>query len=464
MPKFAKRFLIAVAALLVVLAVVLLCINLYLQSGGVQQRIHAAVLKNTGVNFTIGSMAYTPWGGLVLKNISAPDPQAKGQNFMEARALRIRFSLPALFEKKFIVTECILAEPILRARQLESGDWMIPLPAKEPPVADAERKPAPTEITPKAPTAVFRAHLEKFQIRSGTVLFVDRKGRIVLQLDKVNIAAQIAEDLTASGTFEVGRANVGNYVKPNDITGPFTWDGQTLELPEIKGFLASGKLTGNYRALVLGAKPSFALDARLEGVLIKKLFRDAGLDPGKTDGRLNGELQLAGDPRTSDDTEGRGHFELESAQLKPMDFLTKLGELFQIEELQLLKLNDARMDLTIKNERVTIDSLVMKSENLILRGKGPIRFSGKMDLDAELLVNSKLQQQLRGMLGKNFRESDEAGYRQLDFNITGRLESPKTDLLDKLIGINIGQDVGGMFKSLFRSAPAAKPATEKSGD
>ena len=99
-----------------------------------------------------------------------------------------------------------------------------------------------------------------------------------------------------------------------------------------------------------------------------------------------------------------------SAKLKPMDFLIKLGELLNNDELQLLKLSDAKIDATIRDERVQVDDIILKSDNLILRGNGPIRFDGKMNLDARLLVNLKLQHQLRGALGKNLVDSEDPEY------------------------------------------------------
>jgi hypothetical protein len=135
-----------------------------------------------------------------------------------------------------------------------------------------------------------------------------------------------------------------------------------------------------------------------------------------------------------------------------MDFLIKLGELLNIDELQLLKLSDAKIDVTIRDERVQVDDIILKSDNLILRGNGPIRFNGKMNLDARLLVNLKLQRQLRGALGKNLVDSEDPEYRQIPFSVTGRIDNPKTDLLDKLIGTKVGQDVGGMLINILRSS------------
>jgi hypothetical protein len=123
----------------------------------------------------------------------------------------------------------------------------------------------------------------------------------------------------------------------------------------------------------------------------------------------------------------------------------------------LLKLSDARIDATIQDERVHIDDMTLKSDNLILQGTGPVRFNGKINLDASLMVNRKLQQQLKGVLSKNFVESEDPEYRELPFTVTGRVDNPKTDLIDKLVGAKVGQDVGGMLMNILRSSASPKP-------
>ena len=81
------------AGFLVATAIVLLCINLYLQSDGVQQRIRDAALRSLGTEIKIRSTMYTPWSGLVLRGISVADPTNANLNIVEATALRVRFSL-----------------------------------------------------------------------------------------------------------------------------------------------------------------------------------------------------------------------------------------------------------------------------------------------------------------------------------------------------------------------------------
>jgi hypothetical protein len=450
-PKIAKRFLFVVAALVAVVAVVLLCVNLYLQSGGVQQRIRAAAERALGAEVKIRSTSYTPWGGLNLRGLSIPDPTAPERNIVQAEGLRVRFPLGPLLQQRFVVTECILIEPTLVARQGPDGNWILPLPGRRP--RDVEVPAEPSAPSIKGPS--FKAELQRVRLTQGTILFIDAKSRPVLSMDKVDLEAKVTPEHTAEGTFYIARMQVSTSLKPNKIGGPFIWDGRILDLPAIKGFLGGGNLNAAYR-LVTAPEPSFTLNARLDEVLLKKLVEDANVEPGRTDGKLQGAFELAGDPRNSDSLTGKGQLELISATLRPMEILVKVGELFQIDELQLLRLHDAKMNFTVGNERVHIDDLILKSENLIISGTGPIRFNGKLNLNARLLVNGKLQRQLKGVLGSNFVESEIPDYKQLPFTVTGKIDSPKTDLLDKITGLKISNEVPGILKNLFQAIPQQK--------
>jgi type II secretion system protein N len=458
-PTIAKRFLIIAASVLAAAAIALLCINLYLQSSGVQQRIREAAVRSLGSELNIQSTAYTPWSGLVIRGISVPDPTGANLNIAEAAALRVRFAFRPLLSRRFVVTECTLFGPRLIVRQLENGDWLIPLPSPRAQPPEVPQDPA----LATARGVSFKAELEQFRLRSGNVVFLNAKNRAIVTLDRVNISGKIAPDRSVAGIFEIGKADLLTSLKPRKIGGPFTWDGKTLDLPDIQGSLAGGKLTGKYR-VESNEQPSFTLGLQLTSVLLRKLAEEAQVEPGKTEGTLEGSVSLTGDPRNSNSITGEAHFELISAKLKPVEFLVKLGELLQIDELQLLKLSDARADLTVRDERVQVEDITLKSDNLILRGSGPVRFNGKMNLDARLLFNLKLQHQLKGVLAKNLVDSEDPEYRQIPFTVTGRIGDPKTDLFDKLIGVKVGQDVGGVLMDILRSSAPQKSEDKSEKD
>lgn len=308
MPKFAKRFFSIAAGFLVATAIVLLCINLYVQSDGVQQRIRDAALRSLGTEIKIRSTMYTPWSGLVLRGISVADPTNANLNIVEATALRVRFSLVPLLNNRFVITECTLFEPKLIVRQLENGDWLIPLPPARTQTQEASKEASPST----AKGFSFKAELQQFRLRSGNIVFLNAKNRAILTLDRADIGGQIASNHSAMGIFEVGKADFFNSLKPRKIGGPFTWDGKVLDFPDIQGSLAGGKLNGNYR-IESGDQPSFALGLQVSGVLLRKLAEEAQLEPGKTEGILQGSVDLGGDPRESHSTTGAGHFELVSA-------------------------------------------------------------------------------------------------------------------------------------------------------
>jgi hypothetical protein len=82
-------------------------------------------------------------------------------------------------------------------------------------------------------------------------------------------------------------------------------------------------------------------------------------------------------------------------------------------------------------------------------------------------VNEKLRRETRGLVGSNFKPSEIQGYTHMPFKIGGTTAKPTTDLLDKVVGARIGQDLGGFLKNLFRMpqnkktkapTPTASPA------
>jgi hypothetical protein len=52
----------------------------------------------------------------------------------------------------------------------------------------------------------------------------------------------------------------------------------------------------------------------------------------------------------------------------------------------------------------------------------------------EIARQSQAPTPAQGRAGKNLLDSEDPEYRQIPFSVTGRIDNPKTDLFDKLIG------------------------------
>ena len=82
---------------------------------------------------------------------------------------------------------------------------------------------------------------------------------------------------------------------------------------------------------------------------MRKLAEQAQLEPGKTEGILQGSVDLGGDPRESHSTTGAGHFELVSAKLKPMDFLANWASCSKLTNFNCSSLLRAHSNSTALN-------------------------------------------------------------------------------------------------------------------
>jgi len=137
-----------------------------------------------------------------------------------------------------------------------------------------------------------------------------------------------------------------------------------------------------------------------------------------------------------------------------------------VDELQLLQLSEGKCLFRVVEGKVVIDELFLKSQNLCLAAKGPVGSTGELDLDSRILLNESLASRLRGLLGRNMTPAPEPGFSQIAFHVSGPAANPRTDLLERLTGIRIGGDLGGLgnllqglglFGRPAQSAPPAVP-------
>ncbi len=459
MPRRARKFLIVCGVVASAFLITLLGINLYLQSEGVQTRIRQAASTSLGATIRTGGSSYTPWGGFAISHIVVPDPESPSKTLLEAASLRIRFALLPLLRGRLQIREIVLSDPLLTARQDAQGNWVLlvpPPPREEIPVTLPERAPG-------QPGRSFKIFIERIRVQNGRADFLDSKGRSLGRIEGADLNAAVHDGKSSSGDLRIGDIFVADALRLRNLAGPFTWDGSALDLPAIHGILASGTLEGAYH-LETGETPAFESRWTLNGAKLKKLASEAGINAQGTSGLLNGHLELSGDPENPESFAGMATLNMTGARFVPLDFLVQFGQMFGIEELQTLRLNEATSAFQIAKGQVRIESVRLKSENLILTGTGTADFDGSLNVDAALHVNKKLQRNLvRGIIGKNFRQSEDPEYKRLDFRVTNTLAQPRTDLLEKLIDIKVGEDLGGLINNLF-GAPKPKKGNDKADD
>lgn len=479
MHPIAKPLLIALGGLFLLWAGAVLLANIYLQSEAVQERLRDAISRNTGMPAKIGQTYYTPWSGVTLSSIALLREEPVGNPFLEAKSLKASVVFSDLLKGRITVRHIALETPSLEIRQpaaavstptmpepipvenLEAVE--VPLPG--PTLVQKETTPVPSPTTEEKSAEAPKISVEAFRVQNGRAVFFDSKGAKTLELDGIFVDAKPEGDRRFSGTYRIERGIVWNTLRPRSFAGRFEWDNGRLNLPDLSADLAEGRLTAQ---LEWQPDQTFAMATNIESVSLKTLATDAGLDAEGTQGQLFGKLVLGGTAGQPASFVGSAEASLLEARMEPIELIRQLGELLRVDELRMLELKAAKAAFTIRDEKILVDRMLLASENFMIDATGETAFTGTLDLDARIHVNEKMRRETRGLIGKNFKTSETEGYSHMPFSVTGTLARPKSDLLDKVVGLRIGQDVGGLLKNLLRmpqkqkAKPTPTPAAEAS--
>ena len=472
MHPIAKPILIAIGGLLLLWAAAILFINIYLQSDAVQARLREAIAREVGSPAQIRQTYYTPWSGIAISGLTLAGVENSKRPLLEIQKIHIGVNFFALLQGRLIVKNLDLLSPSFAFRQSPkhqptppeevAPDVAILLPMDHLPQSGSGLVQTQIPSSSGKPRAEMPpAQIQAFRVEDGRAVFFDTKGAKTLELTGVFIQAQPDGKDKFKGTYRIDRGVLWNSISPRKFEGTFEWDAGHLSLPDIQANLGDGRLSGQLEWL---QDKSFVLAAMIENASLQKLASDAGMDAKGTQGLFNAKLALQGTTGQPETFAGTAEVNLLEARMEPIELIRQLGELLRVDELRLLTLKNAEAKFSIANNQVVVESLLLASENLMIDAVGSAGLNGNLDLQARLHVNDKLRKETRGLIGKNFQLSETEGYAHMPFSITGSLSRPKSDLLDKMVGLRIGQDVGGLLKNLLRAPqkPKNKPAAEAS--
>ncbi len=476
MHPIAKPILIGVGGLLILWAAAVLFVNIYLQSGAVQTRLRDTISREVGAPAQIRQTYYTPWSGLTISGLTIPGSSGFKFPILEVQKIHLRLDLFALAQGRLVVKSLSFLSPTLAIRQTEpqnkpQAEPVEAMPANESPVLTAlpsDHLPGDasglvqTQLTSsplKPRQQIPPAQIQSFHVENGRAAFFNTNGKKILQIEGVFVTADLLVKKQFEGSYRIARAALWDSINSRDFSGKFEWDSGHLSLPDIQATLADGPLSGQLEWL---PDNSFGFTGQVANASLQKLIADSGVNANSTQGALNAKIALEGMAGKPESFNGTVEVNLLEARMEPIELIRQLGELLRVDELRMLALKNAEAVFSIRDSRVTVEELQLTSENLMIDATGTAGFNGDLDMNARLHVNDKLRKETRGLLGKNFQPSETEGYTHMPFSITGSLDRPKSDLLDKMVGLRIGQDVGGLLKNLLRTPQKQKnkPASE----
>src|SRR3954454_20158828 len=143
-----RVLLIALGVLVGVALLILIGVNLYVQSRGTQARIQQELSQRLGTTLGIQRISVTPWWGLKLTGITIPQTQpGVSPDFLTARTFRLRIRFSSLFGGQLVIKEVSLINPEIVWAQNADEKWRFPpspRPPPEPVITNAPSSLPPT--------------------------------------------------------------------------------------------------------------------------------------------------------------------------------------------------------------------------------------------------------------------------------------------------------------------------------
>jgi hypothetical protein len=296
--------------------------------------------------------------------------------------------------------------------------------------------------------------------------FLDEKQKSVATFEDVDFRSNFRTVNDLRGNVTIAKTSLRDRFFLQELRSPLTYDASKLDFSQIVARAGEGHIAGNFVIEPQTRDSPFTVSIRFNEVQADKIIAEAGGLPGTVTGKLEGHLDASGKTADPEALSGAGEIVLRDGQVRQYTLLVALGQLLQIQELQQLRLDQANVKFHINPGVVTIDELIFRSENIRLTATGTVSFDGKLQLESQLAVNEKMRSQLFKAIRGNFKPIEEPGYTAVNFQVSGTVGRPKTNLMDKLIGRDL-KDLGSVLKDFLgggksKKKPAEEPAATSS--
>ena len=484
MKKLSRLLLVLLGAIVGVAVLILIGVNMYVQSQGTQARIQKELGQRLGTKLQVRRISVTPWAGLKLSGITIPQSQpGVSADFLTAKTFRLRIKFGSLFSQRLVIKEISLINPVVVWPQNADGKWRVPSMPPEPamtaPLPVEADLPEPAVETNKPAQAVapisesgllapneddkpvpFTPEIQKVNLVHGRFRFLDEKLESVATFDDVGFRSGFRTATDLRGNIRIEKTSLRDRFFLEQLQSPLRYAPDELDFSQITAHAGGGKIAGHFTLLPQTEDSPFTVSIKFHDVQADRIVTDAGGVRGMITGRLEGYLDASGTTAHENALSGAGEIILRDGQIQQYSLLVALGQLLQIAELQKLDFDQARVKYHLNPGVITIDELLFRSQNIRLSATGTVSFDGELHLESQLAVNEKIRSQLFRAIRENFQPIDEPGYSSLGFQVSGTVGRPKTNLMDKLIGRDL-KDLGSVIDSLLGGGKPKKPKKKK---
>lgn len=477
MRKVAKFFLAAAAGLLFLAALALLGVNLYVQSAAIQRKIEDKISAEVRMPVRISGAHFTPWSGFAITGIAIPQADGLlGESFFQASSFRAALRWAPLLKRELVFKRIKIESPQIAWIQNEMGKWTLPetevlAEPVGPPVEQTLSTPPPAVVVPPPETPArvtapeheehrvppYIVSLQKLVVDNGRFAFFDHDHILIASFANVQARGNVV-GRAVSGDAKCAKTSIHDAFFLEDLHTPFAYSSDELALPGLRASFAGGTVAGVFSTQPRKEGAPFQMRVNFSRTDINRIISEAGGPFGQATGLLDGSLELQGKTRDIRTVRGAGHLAVANGWVRQYDLFQQIGQYLRIEELSQLSLERAQTDFHVADARITVDRLVVRSPNLSVLAKGKIRFDGRLDLDARLTINPKISHRLPDFIEKNFTPVENSEERFVDFDITGTVRKPKTNLRERILGHKLQEQVVDFLQGFMKPHKPEQPA------
>jgi hypothetical protein len=266
----------------------------------------------------------------------------------------------------------------------------------------------------------------------------------------LSYAGKLADPLNAhfSLTYQSDRTSIKNF-RFDNLTIKTTQPGPNENIFDIGTQFHDGKvvISGNIR---FQKDFPFRVQANASGVDLAKLKNDLPIKDQRIEGLLTANMFLQGDAKKTSTMTGQGAAKIEKGYFVKPNFLKGIISLILNQEYQDVVFTDAKAKLFIRDNRIRLADIFVKSSAVDLTGFGWIDI--EKNIDFTITPNFRIPSSMKTDLIKSSTENIMEKY--LSIRATGSLIKPKySTQIDPAAVIQdaagaIGQGVQNIFKNL----------------
>jgi type II secretion system protein N len=441
---FLRIALLAIGAAFLVWCIGLLGINLYIQSPGVQRDLRDSFSESLGLPLEVFRITFTPWDGLTFEDVTVGGSDSETP-ILKAGNLKVRCDYLALLRRKIIIREIVLRHVDLRVPLAAMKETLEATKSS----AGASPTATPSESVSSAPpqiahqsksltirdtlTRKFWVEIQKFKLKDATITMVRRDGSTAAEIHGLDSTLNFQHG-NYLGRLHADNAMIGDTISVDDIGSPVRFNGRSLALEDVCARVSGGDLNGTFTLDFTNSDLPYRLELKASGIDMNEVTNRSSSFLDRAHGTLEGSFELTGAGRDSGQAAGAGTLQIKSGYLDQYPMLQEIGRWTQIDELQRLDLDEADSNFRVVGSRVHVDSIRLISKNCRINLTGTVEESQRLDLKGRLTITQFLSQKIPNELEDNFATADDGRSRYLDFEVSGSIQKPETNLFERIIG------------------------------